>query len=55
MATRRWEKKTAPWPRVFEAAEQRGGVRFYLIQQEGSVELPLAVKKDLDYLREIRR
>lgn len=49
-------KGTAPWLRIFEAAERAGGVRFYLVQQEGSVEPPLqAVKKDLDYFREIRR
>ena len=49
-------KGRAPWRHIFEAAERSGGVRFYLVQQEGSIEPPLeAVKKDLDYLREIRR
>jgi sugar phosphate isomerase/epimerase len=26
----------APWKRIFAAAESRGGVRYYLIEQEGS-------------------
>jgi sugar phosphate isomerase/epimerase len=47
-------KGPAPWKRIFAAAEGTGGVRFYLIQQEGSVEPPLeAAKKDLEYFREI--
>lgn len=29
-------KGTAPWHRIFEAAEGAAGVRFYLAQQEGS-------------------
>lgn len=49
-------KGTAPWLRIFEAAEGAGRLRFYLVQQEGSAEPPLeAVKKDLDYFREIQR
>jgi len=49
-------KGTAPWRRIFEAAEGAGGVRFYLVQQEGSAEPPLeAVKKDLNNLRDIQR
>ena len=26
----------APWPKIFKAAENKGGVEFYLIEQEGS-------------------
>lgn len=26
----------APWPKIFEAAESAGGVKYYLIEQEGS-------------------
>jgi hypothetical protein len=26
----------APWAKIFEAAEARGGVEYYLIEQEGS-------------------
>ncbi len=26
----------APWPKIFKAAESKGGVEFYLIEQEGS-------------------
>jgi sugar phosphate isomerase/epimerase len=26
----------APWPKIFEAAEARGGIEYYLIEQEGS-------------------
>ena len=31
----------SPWTRIFEAAEQGGGVEFYLIEQEGSHYSPL--------------
>jgi sugar phosphate isomerase/epimerase len=45
---------TAPWKRIFAAAESAGGIRFYLIQQEGSADPPLqAVEKDLTYFRQL--
>lgn len=31
----------SPWKKIFEAAEKRGGVEFYLIEQEGSEYPPL--------------
>jgi sugar phosphate isomerase/epimerase len=44
----------APWRRIFEAAENGGGIRFYLVQQEGSAEPPLeAVEKDLKNFRRL--
>jgi sugar phosphate isomerase/epimerase len=47
-------KGAAPWRRIFEAAENDGGVRFYLVQQEGSAEPPLeAVEKDLKNFRSL--
>jgi sugar phosphate isomerase/epimerase len=45
---------TAPWKRIFAAAEGAGGIAFYLIQQEGSADPPLtAAEKDLTYFRQI--
>jgi sugar phosphate isomerase/epimerase len=47
-------KGTAPWKQIFAAAEHTGGVRFCLIQQEGSEDPPLqAVRKDLQFFRQL--
>jgi sugar phosphate isomerase/epimerase len=47
-------KGTAPWKQIFAAAERTGGVRFYLIQQEGSEEPPLeAVRQDLQFFHRL--
>ncbi|HXI89548.1 MAG TPA: sugar phosphate isomerase/epimerase, partial [Blastocatellia bacterium] len=32
---------TAPWKKIFEAAEKNGGIQYYLIEQEGSAFPPL--------------
>jgi sugar phosphate isomerase/epimerase len=45
---------TTPWKNIFGAAEGAGGIGFYLIQQEGSMDPPLqAAEKDLKYFRQI--
>lgn len=44
-----------PWPRIFAAAERQGGIRFYLIAQEGGTTLPglEAIRKDLEQFRQL--
>ena len=32
---------SAPWKRIFEAAEKTGGIEYYLIEQEGSAYPPM--------------
>lgn len=45
----------APWNKIFEAAESRGGVEYYLIEQEGSRFAPLeTAERCLANLRKIR-
>jgi sugar phosphate isomerase/epimerase len=47
-------KGTAPWKRIFAAAEGAGGIAFYLVQQEGSADPPLqAAQEDLTYFHQI--
>ena len=45
-----------PWPRIFAAAENKGGIRFYLIAQEGGTDLPPleAIRKDLAQFQKLR-
>jgi sugar phosphate isomerase/epimerase len=46
---------TAPWPRIFEAAETKGGVEYYLIEQEGSRFTPLeTAERSLQIFRKLR-
>ena len=32
---------SAPWKQIFDAAEKKGGVQYYLIEQEGSALSPI--------------
>lgn len=45
----------APWKQIFDAAERVGGVRYYLIEQEGSTYPPLeTVERCLAAIRKMR-
>ena len=46
-----------PWPQIFAAAENNGGIRFYLIAQEGGTDLPglEAIQKDLEQFQKLHR
>ena len=44
----------APWARIFEAAETKGGVEYYLVEQEGSRFTPLeTAERSLKIFREL--
>ena len=44
----------APWARIFEAAESKGGVEYYLIEQEGSRFTPLeTARRSLEIFRKL--
>ena len=44
------------WPRIFDAAENKGRIRFYLIAQEGGTDLPpfKTIRTDLEQFRKLR-
>jgi sugar phosphate isomerase/epimerase len=44
-----------PWSKIFAAAEDKAGIRFYLIAQEGGTDLPglQAIRKDLERFRKL--
>jgi sugar phosphate isomerase/epimerase len=45
---------TAPWKKIFEAAEKTGGIQYYLVEQEGSAFPPIeTVKRCLDSFRRL--
>jgi sugar phosphate isomerase/epimerase len=45
---------SAPWKKVFQAAEKTGGIEFYLIEQEGSALPPMeTAKRCLESFRRI--
>jgi hypothetical protein len=47
-------KGETPWKRVFAAAENTGGIRFYLITQGATDLTPMgAIQKDLDLFKEL--
>lgn len=46
---------SAPWKKIFDAAEKTGGIRYYLIEQEGSDYPPLeTVQRCLAAIRKLR-
>jgi len=46
---------SADWKKIFEAAEKKGGVEYYLIEQEGSAYPPLeTVKRCLENIKKMR-
>jgi sugar phosphate isomerase/epimerase len=47
---------TSPWKKIFKAAEKKGGVEYYLVEQEGSRFSPLeTAEKCLASFRQLRK
>jgi len=46
---------SAPWKKILQAAESKGGIEYYLIEQEGSAYPPIeTVERCLASFRKIR-